>query len=852
MTSTFWAFLTSHKKVTIPLILFLLLLGFLPIAVKYAAINWLEDKGASHVAIKDIDLKLFAGTPGMKGFSIQENEKQKVRFSQLKLNCSMLSLFRKRVLVEALTLDGLDLAMEKDSETLLLGMSIPLTSGDNSKTDEMEPQEPKKALPFGVKSFKIINSKVAYLQTDLSCQTTIKQIGLQDLYSWVTDVPARIDLDAQINGSPLTVDVQLNAFSKEKRALVNTRLDHLSLAPFSTLAASAVDGLQGYIDLDNELSIRMAEDGQIHMEQSGSIDIMDVAGRLKPTEEKTLDIEDLDVGWKGTMGINLSPELQPLSINVEGTLFNDHLLASLSMPEASVQHEGIHIPISVSCDNPDELNTLEANATFQLKNLRFRNQALGIEVLSLGELLVESIHIQGLNRINVARLATQDLTLGRADSTQHPSIAESLMNNQAIEIKNIQVLEQSNLQVDTMDIHAFSASVLRNKDADLPLIDLLKQSLGIQNETSEEPEQAAPVQDAVSAPDTETTAENAQDKAFGIKVGELLFSGKNQIHIVDESLDPKFDRTVTIDELSVKNIDNSDINNPTGLFLALHVDKHAVIETKGTVRPFSPKVHLDLAGFVKNLHLPMISPYLSKSSGYIVQTGILSVDYTLKSEAGILDVKNDIHIKNIKLMPDDQEKIDQISKQLTMPLDTALSILRDKNNDVVLSIPINGDIENPDFNLNDVMAIALKKALKMGSVSVIKHLLQPYGALVTIANLAKKGSEYLTEIKLDPIDFEIGSAEFSPQAMDYLKTVKNLLSEKKELRLTICGTSIPGDLPDLTVEDNKDAFMALADQRALGIQDYFVAQGISVERLFVCNPSISIEEEATSIATLSL
>jgi len=852
MTTKFWAFLTSHKKVTIPLILFLLLLAFLPMAVKYAAINWLKDKGASQVSIKDIDLNLFAGTLGIKGFSIQENEKQKVSLSELKLNCSMLSLLRKRVLVEALTIDGLDLAIEKDQETLRLGMSIPLASGGNSETDDIEPQESKNALSFGVKRLKIINSKVVYLQTDLSCQTTIKKIGLQDLYSWVTDAPARIDMDMQINGSPLTVDIQLNAFSKAKTVLVSTRLDHLSLAPFSTLAASAVDGLQGYIDLDNELSISMVEDGQIHIEQSGSIAIMDVVGRLKPTEEKTLNIGDLDIGWKGTTGISLSPDLQPVGINVEGTLSNDHLLASLSLPEASIQHQGIHLPISVSSDNLDDLNTLEANASFQLKNLSFSSQALGIEVLSLGELLVESIHMQGLDCINVARMATQNLAVGKPDSTQHPSIVENLLNNQTIEITDIQLLEQSNLLVGTMDIHEFSASVFRNKDAELPLINLLKQVYGIQNQNSDASEQTAASDNKDPAPDTKSTAENAQDKAFVIKLGTLFFSGKNQLHIVDEGLDPRFDRTITIDELSVKNLDNSDINNPADLLLALHVDKHSSMETKGTVRPFSPKVHLDLAGNIKNVHLPIISPYLSKYLGYIIQTGVLSLDYTFKSDAGILDVDNDITIKNIKLMPDNQERIDQISKQLTMPLDSALSILRDKNNDVKLSIPVTGDIENPDFNLNDIMALAVQKALKMASVSVLKQLLQPYGLLITIADLAKKGGEYLAEIKLDPIDFEMGSAEFSPQAMDYLKTVNNLLSKKKDLRLTICGMSIPGDLPDLTVDGNKDAFMALADQRALGIQDYFVTQGISVERLFVCNPSISIEEEAKSIATLSL
>ena len=193
-----------------------------------------------------------------------------------------------------------------------------------------------------------------------------------------------------------------------------------------------------------------------------------------------------------------------------------------------------------------------------------------------------------------------------------------------------------------------------------------------------------------------------------------------------------------------------------------------------------------------------------------------------------------------------------ISKQLTMPLDRALSILRDKNNDVNLSIPIRGDIENPDFNLNDIIGKALGKALKIASVSVIKYLLQPYGSLVIMAKLAKKGGEYLTEIKIDPINFDIGSAELTVQATNYLTKVKKLLSEKKEMRLTICGVTVPGDLPNLTVEGNKEDFLSLANQRAHVIQDYFVSQGISIERLFVCNPEVDIEEEAQPRATMSL
>jgi Domain of Unknown Function (DUF748) len=849
MTAKTRVLLTSHKKVTIPFILLIILLACLPVAVKITATNWLEKNGAGQVSLRDVDLNIFAGTLGIEGFSIQKNEKQKIRLSELKLNVSVLNLFRKRVLVEALTIDGLDMALEKDQEQLHFGMSIPLASGDGSKADDIDSQKSKTSLHLGVSNINIINSKLAYHQTDLSCQTTINRIRLQDLYTWVADTPARIDMDTRINGSPLTANIQLNAFSNEKKARVTITLKRLSLAPFSALAAPAMEGLQGYLDLDNDLSITMAEDGQIQAEQSGDMTIVDIQGILKPAAGKSLSLEDLDVGWKGATAISLSPDRQPVSIKMEGTLTNDHLVAWLSLPETSIQHQGIHVPISVTCDNLEDLNTLEANASIQMKNLHLSNQDLGIELLSLGELLVESIHMQGRDRIHVARLATRDLVVGKPDKAKHPSIAENLLNNKSMAIEDIQLLGQSHIVVNSMDIHEFSASVFRNKDAELPLITLLKQVSGAQTETGHETEQKPSSDDVAPTPDTEMTAE---DGALGVKIGTLFFSGKNTVHIVDESLDPTFDRTIIIDELSVKNIDNSHINNPADLLLSLHVDKHAAIETKGTIQPFSPKVDLDLAGFVKNIHLPMISPYLSQSLGYIVQTGVLSLDYTAKANAGILDINNDITIKNIKLMPDDQEKIDQISKQLTMPLDTALSILRDKNNDVTLSLPVSGDIENPDFNLNDVMAIAVKKALKMGSVSVIKHLLQPYGALVTIANLAKKGGEYLAEIKLDPIDFEPGSAELTPRAGDYLKTIHKLLTEKEGLRLTICGTSIPGDLPDLTVDGNKDAFVALADQRATGIQDYFVAQGISVERLFVCNPALNTDEEAKPLVTLSL
>jgi len=299
MTSNIWVFLTSHKKVTVPFILLMILLVCLPLALKFTAINWLEKNGAGQVSLKDIDLNLFTGTLAIKGFSIQENENQKIALSELKLNCSMLSLLKKRILVESLTIDGLDLSVEKDRQQLYLGMTIPLATTDNNKTDKDAAREPKTIPAFGIKAFYINNSKISYHQTDLSGHMAINKIVLQNLYSWIADTPATIDIDTHLNESPLSADIQLNAFSKNRNVLADIKLDHLSLTPFSALAASAIDGLHGYLDLEIELSINMAEDGQIKVQQSGNISIVDVAGKIKPNNEKNLTLEDVDAGWKG-------------------------------------------------------------------------------------------------------------------------------------------------------------------------------------------------------------------------------------------------------------------------------------------------------------------------------------------------------------------------------------------------------------------------------------------------------------------------------------------------------------------------------------------------------------------------
>jgi hypothetical protein len=213
-----------------------------------------------------------------------------------------------------------------------------------------------------------------------------------------------------------------------------------------------------------------------------------------------------------------------------------------------------------------------------------------------------------------------------------------------------------------------------------------------------------------------------------------------------------------------------------------------------------------------------------------------------------------------------------------IPLQSALEVLRDNDNDVRLKIPISGDVSDPKFSISDAINQALIKGLTMGTLSYMKYMLGPYGMAIGIVELgAKIGQKVLTGIRLKPVDFQPGASGLDPAAMEYLDKVAAILKEKKDLRLRLCGwatesdrtgpregapkaaapsgsepletKSAPGSQSDAQKESrfplSEEAMLTLAEQRAAQIEDILVRQhGIKDKRIFICTPEIDENPEA--------
>ncbi len=453
-------------------------------------------------------------------------------------------------------------------------------------------------------------------------------------------------------------------------------------------------------------------------------------------------------------------------------------------------------------------------------------------------------------------------------------------------ISKIKLANMNQLSVDSIEIKNINIPLEKNEDGTLPLANLLNRfKTGINSiipktenkteaaETTEvvEATEVAETTDTVKTIDTtkvaeitetvaiteaeevvETLKNKEQASGFIVDIGSVLFKGKNKIIVRDSSVKPSYVKEIEIDTFSLTDINNLNENNQSKLDLLLKTEQRATIDLKGTVQLFSPKVNLNMKGNVKGLPLAEFSPYVSSAVGYNIQTGVLNTKVDCKIISDKLDINNDLFVEKIILIPDSKGKVTKFAKSFVMPIDQTVSILRDSDNNIKLSLPVTGDIKDPDFHYDDVMKIALTKAAKSATISVIKNLIQPYGVVVTAAEYAYAGTEFITKVRMSPVMFTQASSELNGDGRKYLDTIVKLLTKKKGLRVSVCGFSTALDIQGVDYKKNPDPFVELAKDRQSNVILYLEDSGIAYKRLFQCNGDIDPDEDAKPRVEMSI
>ncbi|WP_139164084.1 DUF748 domain-containing protein [Desulfoluna spongiiphila] len=817
----------------------LVLLAFftaVPVAVKHATLSWLKNNGMDEARIDNVDVNLFAGTLAVDGVHLHAENGTTNALQHFSVNLAMTDLARKRVRIESLRIEGLDLSARLVEALSIGGFTLP--SESPATEPRITPDESdKKPWHIGIDSLTVRDTALAFAVPKLDLALALDDLSLTHLHSWNPAQEARLEVKGSLNKSPLLISLDLAPFAADTSVQGGIQLTDFALAPFTKVAEPHVTDLDGKLTIDTRIAFTRALESGTTLSQTGTLSLTDLSGRLT---DPGVDLKALDLTWLGDVWVALDPAEKMTDLRTLGSLANGRLDAAYPAMGLRLRHEGVVWDGELS-HTPSQKDGLAARGNLSVKQALASDSDTDVKIASLSHFFAYDIKAKGLNTIRVPHISLKGI-----------SALPPLSSIGSVDITAMALNNLSHLRADTLIVDDVATTLVRDPAGRLTFFNTINSLTAFHGNES-----------APSSTDT-TAPGGAPPAPLAVKINTFRISGDDFLHLTDRSVTPVFEKEVSLKRLELLDIDTTAPDRDLPLTLEAELDTYETFSVTGTVRPLAPDVTAHLKARVANINLSCLSPYCSQALGYLIKTGSFTADSTLDINAGVLDINNQLTLRNLRLVPDDEETVDQVMKNLTMPLDYALSILEDNNGTISLSIPVHGDIHDPDINLNSIIQIATAKAITTASVSYLSFLLQPYGALLMVA---EKAGEMITEIHLDPVGYELGATEPDPAGLEYLKVVAGLMKKKEFLNLTVFANAVPEDLSsepeaaeetpteasgELPAPEDKTLYMDLARQRASTIRHILAKEGIAPGRIHVSRPNFIVSKQQKPEAVLTL
>lgn len=190
--------------------------------------------------------------------------------------------------------------------------------------------------------------------------------------------------------------------------------------------------------------------------------------------------------------------------------------------------------------------------------------------------------------------------------------------------------------------------------------------------------------------DSVTVDTTLQSIPLQLRLGHIDLNHIN-FTFADYTLPDPFEFPVTDLRLTADNITTSG-NNNAKVFANLPEGGVLLVDWKGNISDW--KLNQSLRLDVRNLHLTSLSPYMVAYFALPFTDGIFSFSSLNTIQNSQLNGKNKIDIYKPTL----GERRNDVKPQLKLPVKAALYILKDKDDKVILDVPIKGNVDNPEFN----------------------------------------------------------------------------------------------------------------------------------------------------------
>ncbi len=754
-----WSFISSL------LLLFYTIFGFfiLPAIVRSQLETKLTEVLYRQTTVAEVKFNPFTLQCAVNGFQIRDKEKDQVfvGFDSLQCNVQGVSLFKLAVIVKSISLinPSVNVALHED---LSWSFSDLLVSSKD-KEDEVE----KKHSLFSLHNIEISGGKICFDDQVEGMTHEITDLHLAIPY--VSDLPSDIEIftqiafDAVVNGTAIGMKGGSKPFHASRQSEFDINFTDIDLTKYLTYLPDDL-GLavhSGLLDLTLFFSFMQHEDGKPAVKIQGTVGLRDVDIRDRKDQpilsfpEMTVDVDRahimrkefhlgrfllskplLSVERLKNGEINLAT-LFSASVEEEKTAAPTGNPLLLSLKEVVIDEATIHfldqVPGQPVLFAFDKLYLAAANITNGQGergrlDLGFRlNESATVKVggsVSLAPLSVAlDLGVKGLpfmaaqpymdGKVNViigsgTGELTGSLSLVRQDDdfavnfhgnvgSQKLSLldakAEKVLFWESFLIQELDVTTTPlRVSMETVVVDGVESFVSVNEDGQLNLASLA----GKAGATADEKQ-------------ADASGRLEQEESLEIEIGQVKVLN-SRLNFVDRKVAPPFTTSLQDIQGQIKGLSSSK-DAFADIDISAKLGRHSPITISGKIHPWE-NFFTDLTVGLHDVELSPMSPYSLKFIGYPLTKGKLSLDLHYLVDGKKLTSKNKAFIDQITL--GDFLENDTAT---SLPVKLAISLLKNRSGEIILDIPVLGELDDPEFSVVGVVFTVIKNLLVKAATS---------------------------------------------------------------------------------------------------------------------------------------
>jgi hypothetical protein len=337
---------------------------------------------------------------------------------------------------------------------------------------------------------------------------------------------------------------------------------------------------------------------------------------------------------------------------------------------------------------------------------------------------------------------------------------EDLLKWESLQLDDIRGnLEPFSLVLRQIALNGVYSRIIVRKDGTLNL-----QNLVAKPKQEPVPAIVAPATPQPPGPRTASAPQQATGANKKIQIGNVTIQG-GTLSFTDNHLSQQYATTFynlggRISGLSSEESKFADVD------LRGNLENHSPLQITGRINPLRDDLFVDLKVSFRDIELSPFSPYSDTYLGYTVEKGKLYLDLSYHIEKKQLNSSNSIFIDQFTF--GNRVESDKATK---LPVKLGLALLKDRNGEIHLDVPVSGRTDDPKFSIWKLVFQVIRNLMVKAVTSPLSLLSSMFGG----------GHD------LSAIQFNYGTSTIQPGEGQKLDALAKALVDRPALKVELKG-----------------------------------------------------------------